>query len=292
MFLSGYSQSDSSMVMLQDTTINSEITGISQNNTEYKVSISGNKSVYKLKPWVDIPIIAVGTIWSNYAFTKIYKKTPSSVEQIQNLKISDINAFDRWAVYPYSRSLDNLSQYPFLAAMPLPLVFMLSGKETRHDFLKLTVLYWEAMSITGLLGTLATFSVDRYRPLAYSPETPMDKRTGSVTKNSFYSGHVQIVATPTFFIAKVFADYHPHSKIKWVFYGIASVATGATAYIRLRAGEHFPSDILLGTATGVLAGILVPHFHKAKSPKDNSVSILPYSTGDINGLVLTYKFKK
>jgi membrane-associated phospholipid phosphatase len=195
-------------------------------------------------------------------------------------------------VQPFNSSLDKFSYYPFYAAIPYPLIFALAGKNTRSDFFKITFLYWEAMSVTGLLGFTATYNVDRFRPYSYTSETSMDTRTGHIAKNSFYAGHVQVVATPTFFVAKVFADYHPDSKIKWVFYGIASVATGTMAYMRVRAGMHFPSDVLLGAATGALAGILVPQYHKTKSKKENTMSVLPYSTGDINGLVLTYHLNK
>ena len=289
-FLSVYSQNDTTIIYPQDSII--DISKLSSPTHKTEVQINRSESVYTLKPAVDIPIVAVGTAWSVFAFTKIYNKTPPTVEQIQNLKKEDINAFDRWAVYSYSKSLDDISYYPFYASIPLPLVFFLTGKETRNDFLNLGFLYWEAMSITGLLGTSATYHVDRYRPYAYTTETSIEKRTGKIAKNSFFAGHVQVVATPTFFIAKVYADYHPDSKLKWLFYGIASAATGATAYMRLRGGEHFPSDILLGTATGVLAGILVPHYHKTKSNNNSGMSILPFSTGEINGLVFTYKFKK
>ncbi len=289
-FISVYSQIDSTTINSQDSIIDKSQTLVLQDKTEANIKIAG--PVYTLNPAVDISIVAVGTAWSVYAFTKIYNKTPPTLEQIQNLKKEDINAFDRWAVYSYSQSLDDISYYPFYASIPLPLVFFLTGKETRNDFIKLGFLYWEAMSITGLLGTSATYHIDRYRPYAYTSETTMDKRTGSIAKNSFFAGHVQVVATPTFFIAKVYADYHPDSKVKWLFYGIASAATGATAYMRLRGGEHFPSDILLGTATGVLAGILVPQYHKTKSNNNTGMSILPFSTGEINGLVFTYKFKK
>src|SRR6185369_1357930 len=145
--------------------------------------------------------------------------------------------------------------------------------------------------VTGLFGTGATYSVDKYRPYAYSDKTPMEKRTGKVARNSFYAGHVEVVATSTFFISKVYSDYYPDSKIKWVFYGVASAATGWTAYMRLKGGQHFPSDIILGTATGVLTGVLVPHYHKTKSSKNTSMIILPYSTGDYHGLVMTYYLK-
>jgi len=292
LFYQGYCQSDSLQSVPGDSSHRDSVAVIPQVQDEPNRFPAKKESVYTLKPGVDIPVIAAGTGWSLYALTKIYIKTPPTVEQIQSLKTSDINAFDRWAVYPYSKSLDKISYYPFYAAIPCPLIFFLTEKETRSDFFKLTFLYWEAMSVTGLLGMTATYNVDRYRPYAYSSATTMDKRTGSIAKNSFYAGHVQVVATPTFFLAKVYADYHPDSKIKWVFYGIASVATGATAYMRLRGGMHFPSDVLLGTATGVLAGVLVPQYHKTKSTKPSSMTIMPYSTGDLNGLVLTYQFKK
>src|SRR5207237_8681621 len=76
------------------------------------------EQVYTLKPGVDIPIIAAGSIWSGYALTKIYIKPRATEEQVTALKTSDINRFDRWAVRPYSQSLDKFSYYPFYAAMP------------------------------------------------------------------------------------------------------------------------------------------------------------------------------
>ena len=157
-FLPVYSQNDSTIIYSQDSILN-----ISQSSTpavKTEIEINTSESVYTLKPGVDIPIVAVGTVWSVYAFTKIYNKTHPTIDQIQNLKKEDINAFDRWAVYRYSQSLDDISYYPFYASIPLPLVFFLTGKETRNDFLKLGFLYWEAMSITGLLGTSATYHID------------------------------------------------------------------------------------------------------------------------------------
>jgi len=118
-----------------------------------------------------------------------------------------------------------------------------------------------------------------------------EQRTRGGGKNSFYAGHVALVATSTFFMAKVYGDYHPDSKAKWVFYTIAGAATGATAYMRHAAGQHFPTDILLGITQGTLTGILVPHFHKIKIIKDPNLSIMPYSTGKSSGFALNYKFK-
>jgi len=250
----------------------------------------GRQQVYKLKPAVDIPVFAVGAGWSAYAFTKIYSKEHSSEETILSLDINDINGFDRWAVRPYDEGIDKASYYPFYASTLLPFLF-LTGKETSKDFFKLSFLYLETMSITGFLYTGSVYVTNRYRPYAYSSETEMPQRTRGGAKNSFYAGHVALVATSTFFMAKVYGDYHPDSKAKWVFYTIAGAATGTTAYMRYRAGQHFPSDILLGITQGTLTGILVPHFHKHKIIKDPNLSIMPYSNGESSGFALSYKFK-
>ena len=253
--------------------------------------ISAPKSpVYKLKPAVDFPLTAVNTAWTLYAFTKIYSKPGSNPEEVVSLNKNDINWFDRWAVRPYSSKLDKISYLPFQAAMPLPLAFLLC-KNTRKDFFKLTFLYLEAMSITGLLYTGSTYFFDRYRPYVYSSETPLSQRTNGGGRNSFFAGHPALVATSLFFGAKVFADYNPDSKFKWLGYTIAGGVTAYTVYLRHRGGMHFPSDLLLGIVQGTLTGILVPHFHKHKIIKDPNLSLLPYTNGMNHGLALVYRLK-
>jgi membrane-associated phospholipid phosphatase len=246
--------------------------------------------VYKLKPIVDVPLFAVNTAWTLYAFTKIYSKQPTDAEVVLNLNKNDINSFDRWAVRPYSPHLDKLAYIPFNASMPLPLLFLIPQK-TRKDFFKLTFLYLEAMSITGLLYTGSTYLIDRYRPYVYSSGTTMEQRMNGGGKNSFYAGHPALVATSLFFGAKVLSDYFPESKIKWVYYTVAAGVTGLTAYWRHRGGMHFPSDLLLGVAQGTLTGILVPHFHKHRIIKDPNLSLVPFTNGIDHGLALIYKLK-
>jgi membrane-associated phospholipid phosphatase len=145
------------------------------------------------------------------------------------------------------------------------------------------------MSITGFLYTGSVYLNDRYRPYAYSPESPMEQRIRGGAKNSFYAGHVALVATSSFFMAHVYADYHPDSKVKWLMYTLAGAATGYTAYMRYRGGQHFPSDILLGITQGTLTGLLVPHFHKHPIIKDPNLSFFPYSNGQVHGLAFVYK---
>ena len=247
------------------------------------------QDVYKLKPSKDVPLFVVGAGWSGYAFTKIYSKERSDEQTILRLDKNSINGFDRWAVRPYSEQIAKQSNVIFYGSMPLPILF-LAFKDTRKDFFKLSFLYLEAMSITGLLYTGSVYFTDRYRPYAYSNETPMSWRTRGGAKNSFYAGHVALAATSAFFMAKVYADYNPDSKIKWLFFTLAGASTGTMAYFRHRGGFHFPSDLLLGIAQGTLTGILVPHLHKNKNGNISRIRILPYGNSYSKGLAFLYKF--
>lgn len=248
-----------------------------------------SNEVYKIKPAIDWPVTLVGTAVSLYGFQQIYNKDKVPEATIVNLRKSDINGFDRWAADVYDPNAAKMSDAPFYIAQPLPLLLLLD-KDIRKDAAKYLFLYWETMAVTGVFYTGAPMLFDRYRPYAYNDKAPMSDRTSGVVKNSFFAGHVALVASSTFFMAKVYSDYHPDSKIKWVFYTGASAATLATGYLRHKAGKHFPSDIIVGTAIGTATGILVPHFHKHRLIKNENISIHPYF-GQSNGFYAVYRFK-
>lgn len=229
---------------------------------------------YRLTPGVDIPLVAAGAALDLYNFSRISKKNPTSLAKLQSLKISDLDWFDRWAVHPYSHSIDQLSYIPFYVAIPLPLAVFGIDTRMRKDFWKLTYMYGEAMVLTGVLYSSAVHWVSRLRPLTYESASPIEQRTSSNSRNSFFAGHVALVGTSVFFIAQAWADYHPESPYKWVFYTGAAVLTGLTGYWRNRAGEHFPTDVVLGTVVGVAAGLFTPILHKVNPVK--KLTFLPF----------------
>lgn len=270
----------------------SSVAVVAAPNTQSASGIAMDNSgepVYKLKPKIDIPITVATAAWTVFGFTQVYSKESSTMAQIQSLNVNNINGFDRGAADVYSEKAADASDLIFYGSMPLPALLFLD-KKMRKDAGKISFLYLEAMSITGLLYTGSTYLTDRYRPYAYNPNVPMGDRLEGGAKNSFFAGHVALVGTSTFFMAKVYSDYHPESKVKWLFYTGAALATGATGYLRHRGGRHFPSDILVGTAVGTLSGILVPHFHKNKALKNRNLTILPF-TGQSHGVALVYKFR-
>ncbi len=278
------------IVFAQDTTAQSVDTSAVQPTTKSSINQDvSQEEVYTIKnKGIHIPILVVGSAWSGYAFTKIYSKDPSTDEQIESLDPNNIIPFNRSAVDHYNLNSKKLGDYFFYGSMPAPLLLLLDGK-IRHDAGKVAFMYFETMAVTGLLYTSSVYFHDKYRPYAYNPDVPMDERKRGGAKNSFYAGHVALVASSTFFMAKVYSDYHPNSGFNWVLFTIAAGATGTTAWCRYDAGQHFPTDIIIGAVQGTLAGILIPHFHKNKRVKEKGLTVLPM-IGQSYGFSANYRF--
>lgn len=244
---------------------------------------------YFLNYPVDLPIMIGGTAWTLYAFKPVYSKDKSSEADILALDKDNLPGIDRWATRYYSEDADAHSNYLFYGSIPVPFLLFLD-KNIRRDGVKISALYLEAMAITGTLYTAGDLLIDRYRPLAYNADAPMDERVSGIAKNSFFAGHVALVGTATFFTAAIYDRYHSYSWTKWLVYGGAAAATLGTAYLRLRAGRHFPTDIIVGTAIGMGSGLLVPFLHRNKHWQQKKLGLSPLLRSDgVKGLSLTMK---
>lgn len=256
------------------------------------VTTSNHKErVYKIKPWVDIPITVAVDVYSFYGMGVIYGRDRIPESVILALNKNDVNSFDRPIINNYSEKAKKTSDLFFYGSMPLPLVLLLD-KKIRKDGLQVGLLFLEAMGTTGVLYTSSAMIVNRYRPYAYNPDAPMAVRTSGGSKNSFFAGHPALVATATFFTAKVYADYHPHMKNKWILYTIAGGATAATGILRMKGGHHFKTDVITGVSVGTLVGILVPHLHKNKSFNSSKLTLLPNIQNGSTGFTAFYKLGK
>ncbi|HBL80979.1 MAG TPA: phosphoesterase PA-phosphatase, partial [Aequorivita sp.] len=136
--------------------------------------------------------------------------------------------------------------------------------------------------------------VNRSRPYVYdnSGDTSEDRRFKNNGQRSFYSGHVAATATATFFAAKAYSDFNPDASGKvWIWTG-AAVLPASVGVLRMEAGQHFLTDVLLGYVLGAGTGILIPELHKKKM---ENIDIYPSSgtsfNGDsYNGMAFRYTF--
>ncbi|UII20035.1 phosphatase PAP2 family protein [Fulvivirga ligni] len=249
-------------------------------------------SPYEVIEALEIPLAIVGAGSTAYGFYLLNQKSGSDSLTIANLNINeDVIKFNRHGEPRYSEKASKQSDLLFYGSFPIPFL-MLLDKNIRRDAGRISIMYVEALGLTGTIYSMTASHVDKYRPLAYSPDAPMSERMSSKAKNSFYGGHPTITATSLFFVAKVVSDYYPDRKgLHWVLYTAASVATLGNAYLRYRAGKHFLTDLMIGIPIGTLNGILVPQIHKVKNVNMDKINKLSWKvfTGQAHGISLAYK---
>jgi len=225
------------------------------------------KKIYHVNYISGSAIIAVGLATDYPSIGRIKNKPDITPAELLDLNTGILNPLDRWATEQnpdhylmFSKLSDDIEPPIFII---LPALLGLD-KKIRKDWFDLLFMYVEGHVITFTMYNYSwlgpTFE-NKYRPITYYTSLPLADRTTGNNRNSAYSGHTASVAYTSFFIAKVYCDYHPDaSKLLW--YTAALIPPLAMGYIRVRALAHFPSDVITGLTVGALVGIILPQLHK------------------------------
>jgi len=253
---------------------------------------SDSTSVYSVNRKIEIPVSAGLLVANYYGFSYLETKPGLSYTEVQNLDVNDIFPFDRIATKQdpsYRVRAQELSDLFLNISVGLPLLLGLDPK-IRKDWLDLLILYAETHAINSGIYILNASIFNRVRPFVYHKDIPIEERIADETRNSFFSGHVASTSCASFFMAKVYCDYHPGigNKKYWA-YGVAFIPPTLVAYYRFKAMKHFPTDVITGGLIGAASGILIPHLHKNKK-RNTGLDIVPLA-GNIIGLSASYTFK-
>lgn len=177
---------------------------------------------------------------------------------------------------------DHQSDLVLGGALVVPVVWFagesLVGIPLRQDRLRNAAttgaLAYEAIAVSVALNQLTKGAVGRPRPYVYTfgddptaLERFADVEDGAVEPDafaSFYSGHTSTVAASTFAVAHMVAWSEPHPT--WVRvvvpYALATAATTTVGALRVEAGQHFPSDVIVGGVVGATVGVVIPELHR------------------------------
>jgi len=256
-------------------------------------SIPVHKNVYNLNYKIEIPL-TVGLFALNYyGFGQINQKSTLDTIQITSLNKNDIWAFDRRAVEQSTSSYKQAQKVSDWGAgiTVLAPALLLLDKDIRRNWLDVSLLYFETQAINSNLYTwYGPVLHTRVRPFVYYEELPFYEKSESGTTDSFFSGHTSWTAGASFFMAKVYSDFHPKlGGKKWWLFAAALFPPVFVGYHRYLGLKHFPTDIIVGTAIGAASGILTPHIPKIKKNKKTTISISPYSR-QYSGLAFRMKF--
>jgi membrane-associated phospholipid phosphatase len=136
------------------------------------------------------------------------------------------------------------------------------GQGVSPRFLNMGVVYAETLSANMLLNSLSKVIFRRPRPYTY--RFLDNSGADEDWYVSFYSGHSSTAFSTAVAGSYLFAESAPNRASRAVMWGVELTLASATAMLRVRAGKHYYSDVIVGMLMGVGLGIGVPVLHGAR----------------------------
>ncbi|RYZ49674.1 MAG: phosphatase PAP2 family protein [Chitinophagaceae bacterium] len=259
-------------VQAQQLSVDTEVPKPERTSLLPRASDSGQ--VYRMNYWRSLGFSALATAANLYAIPNLIKdKKPLTDAELQALNPNIFSDFDKWAL---NQDIDHdrrgkidVTSDRILTLTSVGAAALFLDKKIRKDWLRILALYVETSGATFSVYNFSPFGAlfnNKIRPLAYYDNFPLELRKDGNSRNSFYSGHVANAAASTFFMAKVYSDYHPElGGKKYLLYGLATLPPLLISYLRVKALFHFPTDCLVGLIIGGSMGVLVPETHRIKN---------------------------
>ncbi len=176
---------------------------------------------------------------------------------------SELPAFDRAASYNWSLDAHHASNIALAASMGISLACAIIGQPAKDKMMPVALVSESVLLTSGLTDVVKEL-VHRPRPYVFNPDAPLEERMKAEAFVSFWSGHTANTAAVTFTCASIIQQSDASKTTKTIGWIGAAVLPAVVGYLRIKAGRHFPTDVLTGYLVGAAVGIAVPYFHRAE----------------------------
>ncbi len=216
---------------------------------------------HKLDGKLDGALLGGGAVSFGLGFYFMGKVEPMTEKEISLLDPLNVNAFDRPTTRNWSTKAHHISDITLHSAFYGQFALLLDNN-TRNEIGTAGTMMAEVILINNGITNILKGTAKRRRPFTYNPNAPLDKKMAKNGRYSFFSGHASNSAAYSFFAAKVYSDNNPGSKWNPYVWSAAVTLPAVTSFLRVKAGKHFPTDVIVGYAVGAAVGFLVPELHK------------------------------
>ncbi|MFC1628700.1 phosphatase PAP2 family protein [Gemmatimonadota bacterium] len=215
-------------------------------------------------------------------------REPLTLQEIRELKRGDVNRFDRSATgnwsWEWGDRSDEYRDRVIVATIGIGMYETVRSRDL-DEIATMGVMFLEAAFLVRGTTYLAKGLVGRKRPFVYNTALDPEFRyrqaldDGNDVFHSFFSGHTVAAFSLATFTSSVFTDIHGPSTLSHLLWGSTLTLATLTAYARVKAGVHYPSDVIVGAIVGSAIGFLVPALHRHGRPERVALEILPDRVG-------------
>lgn len=217
--------------------------------------------VYQTSLGIDGPVIGTGALTMGLSIMLQKKHQVVSKAAIEHLDPERLWKVDRWVINNYSHKAHQASNVLLFSSYALPLGF-LAEQRSRDEFGLVGLMTLEALLLNNGIGNLTKHLTRRVRPYVYNPNVPLSEKQKGNSDLSFFSGHTSNVSCMYYMTATMYNDFYPQSKGRPYVWATAAIVPAIQGYLRVRAGKHFVTDVVVGYLAGALVGILIPTIHR------------------------------
>ncbi len=222
-----------------------------------------NSYIFEVDKYESIIFItsALAIDLSNNYFDRQIIEAPTDLE-LDALSKDDVPFFDTIGLQSYSTILKDYSDYSAYLTIGSTLFCLFENdKEILLDNL---IVFSEIMIAQSAIAKWTKTLTHRYRPFVYDENVSNDKKKQRNSQHSFFSMHSSTVfaaATSGYYYYS--QNYDHNFGIGFLLFGSAS----ATAILRVAAGQHFPSDVIIGAIVGSGISYVICKYHQNKKLK-------------------------
>ncbi|MBL7837442.1 MAG: phosphatase PAP2 family protein [Bacteroidetes bacterium] len=213
------------------------------------------QSYWSVKVGRDLPLMAgSGLVFGTGMYFQSLVKPYSAVD-LSNLKTSQVPKFDRIACSQWDLNAGYASDGLAISSVLLPLYF-LTNKQSKSGFYPIANVSLQSLALSQAIAGITKLS-KRDRPFLYNPEVPISEKLKQDARLSFFSAHTVTVSSTCFSFALAHKTYLPNSKANPYISAGAFLIPALEGYLRVKAGKHFPSDVIVGYLVGMGSAYLM-----------------------------------
>ena len=181
---------------------------------------------------------------------------------------SDLLPWDRATAGRYSEAAGDVSTwFSVLGVAPLALggISWYRGEASGGDFAAYTLMFAQALALQNGLN-LAVRSM-KFWPRPYMYATDGDGAAAAADASgeaygSFFSGHASAAFTVAVFTGEWFSEFYPNSRYRSLVWAGSLSLAGFVGVLRIAAGKHYLTDVVVGALAGAGVSLAVIELHK------------------------------
>ncbi len=178
---------------------------------------------------------------------------------------STVNAFDRIATRQWDLGAHRASNVLLITSALGAFSAAVVTRDGDRPLMPVAIMAEASLITNGLTGIVKEL-VGRPRPFVYNIDVPDQYKNSDEAYLSFWSGHTANTASLTFSCATLVQGSDASRGVKTATWIGAAVIPATMGLLRVKAGRHFPTDVIVGYVVGAAVGVAVPFLHRTTKP--------------------------